>query len=105
MEHQDWQPVMLRRHQSKKTVSPNLPPKERDFHEDGLDTRITSRLRTALIMARGARKRHDLFLESQQRGCRIKEKDMEDAETGRCTLKVGKQVALVYEKITRVKIL
>jgi hypothetical protein len=30
---------------------------------------------------------------------------MEEAEAGRCTLKVGKQVALAYEKVLRVKIL
>ena len=105
MEHQDWQQVVLRRHQPKKTVSPNLPPRERDIHEDGPDARITPKLKTALVTARGSRKRHDLFLDAQRRGCRVAEKDMEEAETGKCTLKVGKQVALAYEKVLRVKIL
>jgi len=105
MEHQDWNQVVLRRHQPRKTVSPNLPPKEKDIHENGPDARITSQLRTALVTARGSRKRHDLFLEAQRRGCRVKEKDMEEAEAGKCTLKVGKQVALAYQKVTGVKIL
>ena len=107
MEHQDWQPVVLRRpgSQTQKRVSPNLPPREKDIHEDGVDARITSQLRSALVTARGSRKRHDLFLEAQQRGCRLKEKDMEEAEAGRSTLKVGKQGALAYQKVTGVKIL
>jgi len=107
MEHQDWQQVVLRRPgaQTQKRVSPNLPPKEKDIHEDGPDALITSQLRTALVAARGSRKRHDLFLEAQRRGCRVKEKDMEEAEAGKCTLKVGKQVALAYEKVLRIKIL
>ena len=107
MEHQDWQPVVLRRPgtQTQKRVSPNLPPRERDIHDDGPDARITPRLKTALIVARGSRKRHELFLEAQRRGCRVAEKDMEEAEAGKCTLKMGKQVALAYEKVLRVKIL
>ena len=107
MEHQDWQQVVLRRPgaHTQKRVSPNLPPREKDIHENGPDARITSQLRTALVTARGSRKRHDLFLEAQRRGCRVKEKDMEEAEAGKCTLKVGKQVALAYEKVLRIKIL
>ena len=105
MEHQDWQQGVLRRHRSKKSVSPNLPPRERDLHEDGPNDRITTKLKTALVTTRGPRKRHDLFLEAQRRGCRVAEKDMEEAEAGRCTLKMGKQVALAYEKVLRVKIL
>ena len=107
MEHQDWQQVVLRRPgaQSQKRVSPNLPPRERDIHENGPVARITCQLRNALVTARGSWKRHDLFLEAQRRGCRVKEKDMEEAEAGKSTLKVGKQVALAYQKVTGVKIL
>jgi len=107
MEHQDWQQVVLRRPgaQTQKRVSPNLPPWERDVHEDGPDALITSALKNALIQARGARKRRDVFLEAQQRGCRVPEKVMEQAEAGKCTLKEGKQVALAYQKVLGVKIL
>ena len=105
MEHQDWQTVILRKNVPKKSVSPNLPPKERDLHEDGVAAKITTELKTALIQARGARKRHDVFLEAQQRGCRVPEKVMEQAEAGKCTLKEGKQVALAYQKVLGVKIL
>lgn len=105
MDHQDWQTVVLRRHQPKKIVSPNLPPKEKDIHEDGVAAKITSELKTALIKARGPRKRHDVFLEAQRCGCRVPEKIMEQAEAGKCTLKEGKQVALAYQKVLGVKIL
>lgn len=106
MDHQDWKQVVLRKATTRVSPSPNLPPKEKDLTVDGPDKKITSELRGKLVAARGSTTQKELLIRAGQLGVRgLSQKDIQDAEGGKCTLKEGKRIALAYQKVLRVKIL
>lgn len=108
MDHQDWTPVILRKtggSGEKKSGPTYTPPKEKDVHEHGVEPKITSELVKKLKDARGPLPQKELCRQAGQLGCRLGFKDFQRAEAGLCTLKEGKQVALAYQKVLKVKIL
>ena len=106
MDHQDWKQIVFRKATTRVSPSPNLPPKEKDPTVDGPDKKITPELRGKLIAARGSITQKEMFTRAGQVGVKgLTQKDIQDAESGKCTLKDGKRVALAYQKVLRVKIL
>jgi hypothetical protein len=106
MEHQDWKEVILRKPSAQVTKGPTFtPPKEKDVHDHGVEPKITPELREKLKTARGPMPQKELCNKAGQMGCKLVVKDVQRAEAGQCTLKEGKQIALAYQKVLKVKIL
>lgn len=106
MDHQDWKPVILRKQsQPVKIPQPAGHKREPDIETDKRVAKISQELRFSLIQARGNLSQKEMHTRCGQVGCRLDMKDIQDAESGRATQKVGKAVALAYQRVLRVKIL
>jgi hypothetical protein len=114
MSHQDWNTVIIRgktnsvqKQVVKRPQHVNRTPKDVDIHENGPETKISTELRKKLVECRTAKEKNmsDLAVAAGQCGKKLTVKDIQQAEQGHCTMKQGKQIALIYEKVLRVKIL
>lgn len=110
---QDWTTVVIRGKSAPKPIQPKgkkvtfVGQKDIDIHEKGTDPKITVELKTKLIQARtGSSLKHsELAKKAGQIGKKLLIKDIQNAENGSCTMKEGKQIALIYQKLCNVKIL
>lgn len=106
MEHQDWKPVVFRKKSEPMKISqPAGHKREPDLETDKKVAKISHELRVALVQARGNFSQKEMHTRCGQVGCRLDMKDIQDAESGKATQKVGKAVALAYQRALRVKIL
>jgi hypothetical protein len=106
MEHQDWKPVVFRKQiQPVRTPQPAGHKREPDLETDKKVAKISHELRFSLIQARGNLSQKEMHTRCGQVGCRLDLKDIQDAESGKATQKIGKAVALAYQRALRVKIL
>lgn len=114
MEHQDWNTVIIRgKTKGSKNVQTCVEKrpvqkqvmKDVDIHENGPEAKISSELRKKLIEARNGKKMAELAAAAGQCGKKLTQKDIQQAEQGLCTMKQGKQIALIYERVLKMKIL
>ena len=106
MSHQDWEEVTISKKQTKDPPKNSTQfVKERDVHDDGYEQQVSKELSAKLIQARGTMLMKDLSKNAGQIGKQLLVKDIQKVEMRKCTMKHAKQIALIYEKILKLKIL
>lgn len=105
MNHQDWTPVIITKKQAKPVSKVPIFVKEKDVHIDGYDPDVSKEFSNKLIQARGKMSMKDMSIKAGQLGKQLSIKDIQNVEMRKCTMKQAKQIALIYEKILKLKIL
>ena len=110
---QDWKTVIIhgkssntKKDSETKKKQNGMFIKDIDIHETGVEAKVSSDLKKTLTDIRVLKgKQSDISKLAGQSGKKLSIKEIQDLESGKCTEKQAKQIALIYQKIFHCRIL